>query len=489
MARGDRRLPDRLKGQLQRKSTERRSRNTKATQLEAVKYRHGRNDLQPDMRTVMRPIAALKPAPHRTRKTAPEQVHAVMRSVQEFGIVLPILIDGNDAIVAGNVLWEAAKQLGIETIECRVVDHLEPIELEALSLALNRLGETGTWDLDILRERMIEIRSAGIELLSTGFTVPLIDQIIINPDPVEPSEEGDEEAETDDAPPVTQLGDLYHLGEHRLLCGDALDESSYRNVLNGREAQAVFSDPPYNCKIEGFVSGLGKHKHLNFQMAVGEMEDGEFFTFLTTYLGHCRTVTSEGAIIFACMDFRQIDLLLMAGRNVGLTRNNVAIWTKGSGGMTGSIYRSQYENIAVFCNGKKPATNNVELGRHGRDRTNSWSYPGANRKGSSAASALADHPTPKPVELVEDALLDVTNPGDLVLDPFMGSGTTMIAAERSGRLACGIELDPIYVDRSIRRWEAVTGKDAIHVQSGMTFAELAEARLIDLHEDEELRPE
>lgn len=408
-----------------------------------------------------------------------------MGSVQQFGIVLPILIDGDDAIIAGHVLWEAARQLGIETIECRIVDHLEPIELEALSLALNRLGETGTWDLDILRERMIEIRSAGIELVSTGFTVPEIDQILINPDPGEPVEEGDEAEDASDHMAITLLGDLYQLGDHRLLCGDALDEASYRLVLNDREAQAVFSDPPYNCKIEGFVSGLGKVKHSDFAMAVSEMKDDEFFAFLATYLGHCQAVTSEGAIIFASMDFRQIDLLLMAGRKVGLTRNNVAIWNKGSGGMTGSIYRSQYENVAVFCNGKKPATNHVELGRHGRDRTNVWSYPGANRKGSSAASALVDHPTPKPVELVEDTFLDVTNPGDVVLDPFMGSGTTLIAAERCGRVACGIELEPIYLDRSIRRWEAVTGKDAIHVQSGLTFAELAESRGSKPEEDEE----
>lgn len=206
-----------------------------------------------------------------------------------------------------------------------------------------------------------------------------------------------------------------------------------------------------------------------------DMGGAELRTFFTRYLGNCRTATSPGAVIFACMDFRQLDELLLAGREAGLTRNNIVCWNKGSGGM-GGLYRNACEFVAVFVNGDSPATNNVALGVHGRDRTTVWTYAGANRQGSSAAKALADHPTPKPIELVQDALLDVTNPGDLVLDPFSGSGTTLIAAEKSGREGCAIELDPKYVDRSIRRWEKLTGKFAIHVATGLTLSELAAGR-------------
>lgn len=475
MGSGDKHIPQKLKKGFQAKSAERRKRNSAETRLLSAQSSSGRNDLQPSLRTVISPIDDLKPAPNRTRITLPDQLERVMISVKRYGIVLPILIDAEGRIVAGHALWEAGKKLGLEEIECRIVDHLSPLELEALTLTLNRLGETGTYDLELLRERLVVLKAGGIELVSTGFTIPEIDQILIDPAPVQESETDSEEEQGKDPPPVSVTGDLYELGEHRLLCGDALEESSYHRVLAGRKAQGVFSDPPYNCKIEGFVSGLGSHKHSDFQMASGEMDDAEFTQFLRTYLAHCLIVTSKGAIIFACIDWRQAERLLEAGREAGLARVNVVVWDKGSGGM-GSLYRSAYELIAVFCNGSSPTTNNVELGVHGRSRTNVWSYPGANRTGSSSAKALADHPTPKPVELVEDALLDVTNPGDVVLDPFVGSGTTLIAAEKCGRNACGIELDPIYVDRTIRRWEALTGRRAVHVETGLTFEELAESR-------------
>jgi DNA modification methylase len=359
-----------------------------------------------------------------------------------------------------------------------VVDHLDPIELEALSLALNRVGEIGRFNLDKLRDRMIAIESHGIELISTGFTLPEIDQIKLKPLSVEDESEGDEGTDGAGTSPTSRAGDLFRLGRHQLLCGDALDETSYQRLLGGGAAHAVFSDPPYNCKIEGFVGGLGKHKHKDFLMFSGKESEAEFRQFLQTYLTLCRASLLPGAVLFACMDWRQIVLLLGAGRDAGLDRINVAVWNKGSGGM-GGLYRSAHEFIAVFCLGTSPTTNNVALGAFGRDRTNIWSYPGSNQRGSSAAQALADHPTPKPVELVVDALLDVTNPGDVVLDPFSGSGTTIIAGEHCDRAACCIELDPKYIDRAVRRWERLTGDRAVHVDTGLTFAELIEQRSAD----------
>lgn len=468
-----------LKKQLQFQTATRRSDNKSATRLAAARAGPTRNDLQPDMATVMRPVNALNVSRTRSRETTPEILEGVIRSFKRYGIILPVVIDRHDVIIQGHAMWEAAQALGIEKLECRVVDHLDELEREALSLALNRIGELGKFDLEKLRDQMIRIESHGIELLSTGFTLPQIDQIMIGVAQVQVVEGQVDEREENYACSeqiVSQIGDLYTLGSHTLLCGDATDAASYRRVLGDSNADAVFTDPPYGCKIEGFVSGLGKHKHKDFVQFAGKETDEEFSLFLLKLLRHCRESTSAGAVIFACMDWRQIDRLLIAGREAGLERINVAVWNKGSGGM-GGLYRSAQEFIAVFCNGKSPAVNNVELGVYGRDRTNVWTYPGANRKGSTAESALADHPTPKPVELVVDALLDVTERDALVLDPFIGSGTLFVACEQSGRRGAGIELDPKYVDSSIRRWERVTGKRAVHVDTGLTFAELAGSRL------------
>ena len=392
---------------------------------------------------------------------------------------MPLLINGDDTIISGHVVWEAARKLGFDSIPCIPIEHLDELEAEALALALNRLGETGSWDIELLSERMIVLDRAGIELVSTGFSLPEVDQIMIAGS-AEDKDQSDTEEDTgipEDQVSSVQLGDLFELGPHRLLCGDALDNASYECLLEGHQADCVVSDSPFNCPISGFVSGLGKHKHDDFKEAVGEMSDEEFLTFLRTWLGHCKASTCAGAIVFAFSDWRQIEKLLIAGDEVGFTRKNVAVWNKGGGGAMGSLYRSAHEFIAVLCNGRTPKTNNIELGRHGRNRSNVFCYPGANRPGTSAADALADHPTPKNLEMIEDMLLDVTNRGDIVLDPFLGSGTTLIAAENTQRICAGIELEPKYVDRAIRRWENLTGEEAIHTRTGLTFSELIRKRI------------
>lgn len=465
--------PNRLKKLLQTKSAKRRSTHAAGVGLAAAQHGPRWNDLQPAMPMVIKSIGELKPGPHRATSGTPEMRESLQRSVARFGILLPILIDRDNQIIAGHELSEAARRAGLTTIECRVVEHLSPLECEAAALALRRIGELGTYDLDTLHDRMIIIRSGGIELLSTGFKIEEIDQLLLNPAPATIADE-EEDDDIGNYPPIVEVGDLFQLGRHRLLCGDALKLESYERVLDGKKAAAFFSDPPYGCVIKNFVSGLGQTKHEDFVMGCG-IDGPELTSFLASYLSHCKASAAPGAVIFACMDWREIDTLLVAGRDAGLTRTNVVVWNKGSGGM-GGLYRSAHEFVAVFCNGKSPAINNVKLGVHGRDRTNVWNYAGANRPGSSAAKALADHPTPKPVELVEDALLDVSRPDDLVLDPFVGSGTTLIAAERTGRIGHGIELDPKYVGRTIRRWEALTGQQAIHLETGLTLVELGTQR-------------
>nr|WP_047168115.1 DNA modification methylase [Sphingomonas sp. Y57] len=464
-------LPTSLKTQVQERNRRRLKGNAarvKADSHAAV----ARNDPTPKLRSERWPLDRLQDADRRTRRTSPEQLKRVTRSVSRLGMVKPIIISPDGKIIDGHILVEVARGMGLPDIECVIIDHLSAEELRLARIALNRIQETGEWDLDELSVELEELKIGDLDINLTGFAPGELDLILGQ----ELGMAGLDEAIPSNPPaPVSALGDLWLLDQHRLLCGDALAIESYETLLAGRQIDCVFSDPPYNIKIEGVVSGLGKKKHKDFAMGVGEMSDEDFRAFLGGYLQRCKEHASPGAVIFACMDWRQVDLLMFAGRDAGLHRINKAVWNKGSGGM-GSLYRSAYEEVVVFCTEPSPATNNVLLGKNGRNRTNVWTYAGANQKGSSAGKVLADHPTPKPVELVADAFQDVTRRGDLVFDPFMGSGTTLIAAEATGRIACGIDLDPGYVDVTIARWQQMTGKQAVHQASGKTFEELAQER-------------
>lgn len=464
-------LPTSLKTQVQERNRRRLKGNAarvKADSHAAV----ARNDPTPKLRSERWPLDRLQDADRRTRRTSPEQLKRVTRSVSRLGMVKPIIISPDGKIIDGHILVEVARGMGLPDIECVIIDHLSAEELRLARIALNRIQETGEWDLDELSVELEELKIGDLDIDLTGFAPAELDLILGH----ELGMAGLDKAIHSKPPaPVSGFGDIWQLDQHRLLCGDALAAESYEALLAGRQIDCVFSDPPYNIKIEGVVSGLGKKKHKDFAMGVGEMSDEDFRAFLGYYLQRCKEHASPGAVIFACMDWRQVDLLMFAGRDAGLHRINKAVWNKGSGGM-GSLYRSAYEEVVVFCTEPSPATNNVLLGKNGRNRTNIWTYAGANQKGSSAGKVLADHPTPKPVELVADAFQDVTRRGDLVFDPFMGSGTTLIAAEATGRIACGIDLDPGYVDVTIARWQQMTGKQAVHQASGKTFEEVAQER-------------
>lgn len=434
------------------------------------------NDLVPDLKIERVPIEQLKSAKRRVRKPGKDHVTNVMKCIQAVGQVAPILIDRDGRVVDGHSVLEAMKVLGETHINAVRLDHLNDDQLKIVQIALNKLAEGSTWELEELRPMLEELELVGYDLTVTGFSLPELD-IIMQPQsegcPAEP-----EELLEAPAALVSRLGDLWRLGDHLLLCGDALEARSYAAVLGTRKADACFTDCPWNIPIEGFVSGLGSTKHKDFKMAAGEMSEEGFQEFLDTFTRLIAEHLEEGGVLFSCIDWRSHDKVVLAGKRAGLKHINTITWNKGSGGM-GGLYRSAHELIPTFCKGKTPKTNNIELGRHGRDRTNVWSYPGAHKPGSSASKALQHHPTPKPVEMVEDALLDVTSRGELVLDPFMGSGTTLLAAEKSGRIAAGIELDPAFVDVCIRRWEAMTGQQAVHVETESTFAEVAASRCGD----------
>jgi DNA modification methylase len=412
-------------------------------------------------------IASLKPLGGDTHKHPPGQVRKLAASLETFGFVLPILIDQESRVIAGWGLVLAAQRLGLTEVPAvGISDPSEP-KLRALRLALNRISEDATWDREALAVEFSEILEVEpqIDLEITGFEMGEIDGL-----------DGDGSDQEDELPPpidatansVTRFGDVWLFGEHRLLCGDAREAESYAHLLGDDKADMVFADPPYNVAIDGHASGLGAVKHRDFTMASGEMSQAEFEAFLRTSLGHAARWSRSGAIHFVCMDWRHIKELLAAGEAIYSELKNLVVWAKSNAGM-GSLYRSRHELIFVFKVGKAPHLNNVALGRYGRNRTNVWEYAGQNALNGTAKSKLALHPTVKPVAMVADAIRDCSNRGGLILDPFGGAGTTLIAAERTGRRARVIELEPKFVDIAIERWQRLTGGTARHADDGRPF--------------------
>lgn len=416
----------------------------------------------------------LRPNPNNPRTHSAKQVRQIRDSIEAFGWTVPVLIDETGAVLAGHGRLAAARLLGLEKVPTLQFSHMSEAQKKAYALADNRIAELSGWDNDLLRvefESLIELDPA-FDLEVTGFDLPEIE--VLTQTPVPEEDPADRPVDDGASPPVTVPGDLWLLNDHRILCGDALARSSYRQLLEQRKARMVFTDPPYNVPIDGHVSGLGKIRHREFAMASGEMTEEEFTDFLATVFGQMARVSCNGALHYVCMDWRHMGEVLDAGNETYGPLRALCVWNKTNGGM-GSFYRSRHELVFVFRNGNRRHINNIELGRHGRNRTNVWDYPGVNSFGGSRTD-LALHPTVKPVQMIADAILDCSRRGDIVLDPFLGSGSTLLAAERTGRLAYGMEIDPAYVDTAIRRWQAFTGGDAIHAASGQTFTEREQAR-------------
>jgi DNA modification methylase len=342
-------------------------------------------------------------------------------------------------------------------------------------LADNKLVENAEWDDELLRVNIQFLVDLSFDMEATGFSTTEVD-LILQPMPISELEDPDPGALPDASETVTRIGDEFELGKHRILCGDVRSQLAIQQFVGDRQVDMVITDPPYNVAVNGHVSGLGKHQHVEFAMASGEMDPTEFQEFLHTTLANMVRVSHSAAVHYIFMDWRHIDVLLAVAHEIYQIQLNLCIWHKTNAGM-GSLYRSQHELVAVFRVGRQSHQNNVQLGKNGRYRTNVWTYPGMNSIGESRDEQLAMHPTVKPVALLADAILDVTSQGDLVFDGFLGSGSTLLAAEHVGRVAYGTEIDPRYVDVAIQRWEALTGQEAVHCQSGLTFSQLAEQRL------------
>lgn len=409
----------------------------------------------------------LAPHPRNARRHSKKQIDQIAASIDSFGFNTPILIDATNRILAGHGRVEAARKLGLRRVPTVAIEHLSEGERRAFMLADNRLGELSSWDDDMLAIELEELSvlDEPFEITATGFELPRIDVLI------EERHKLEAEADIADAPidlkaveQVARPGDLWLLGRHRLFVGNALERASYQALLDGERAQMVFVDPPFNVPVQGHVSGLGKARHREFVMASGEMSAHEFENFLRTAFKRLSEASIDGSIHFVCMDWRGLKTLLAAGSAYSELKN-ICCWVKSQGGM-GSFYRSQHELVAVFKAGTAPHINNVALGRHGRNRSNVWSMPGMNSFQKGRAEKLAMHPTVKPVALIADAMLDCSRRGGLVLDVFGGSGTTLIAAERTGRVAAVMELDPHYVDIALRRFCDVTGIEPVNAATG-----------------------
>src|ERR1700722_1276555 len=410
---------------------------------------------------VYQEIQRLVPYPRNARTHSKRQIRQIADSIRAFGFTNPVLVDRSGTIVAGHGRVEAAKLLGLKTVPTICLENLNEDQIRAYILADNKLAEIAGWDNAILAIELQHLTSIdlGFDVSLTGFEIGEIDLILQEG---KAEDQREEPVEISTAPALTKPGDVWLLGNHRLICGDALDEFVYPVLMNGETADLVFTDPPYNVKIDGNVCGKGSIRHREFAMASGEMTEAEFVGFLSRALGLLERYSKPGSVHFICMDWRHAGELLMAGKQTYDTFLNLCVWAKDNGGM-GSLYRSQHELVFVFRKGTETHRNNIQLGKFGRNRTNVWRYPGVNTLSRSGdeGNLLALHPTIKPVAMIADAILDCSAPGDIVVDNFSGAGSTIIAAERVGRVCYAIEIDPVYVDTAVKRWERRTGKLAV----------------------------
>ena len=415
-------------------------------------------------------LSWLKPNPRNARTHSKQQIERIKQLMSVVGFTAPVITDEAGVLLAGHARLEAAKLLGLKELPAVVLSDLNDTQKRAILLADNRLAEDACWDRKALAvelpELSILLEELDLDFSLTGFSVPEMEQITVDFDAgADPAEDLDPAWSADTA--VSRRGDVFNLGPHRVMCGSAIEHDDVRRLMAGKLASAAFLDPPYNVAVRS-IGGRGRIKHAEFAMASGEMSSSEFVAFLDLALAAAVDVSTDAAVHFVCMDWNHQHELHLAAQRHYADQLNLVVWVKTNAGQ-GSFYRSQHELISVYRVGDAPHRNNVQLGRYGRNRSNVWRYPGVNTFRTGRSDDLALHPTVKPVAMVVDALKDCTRPSDIVLDTFLGSGTTLLAAERAGRVVRGMELEPRFVDTAIRRWQQFTGRDAIREADGQAF--------------------
>jgi DNA modification methylase len=415
------------------------------------------------------PIDQLRSSPRNARTHSRKQIRQIAESMKRFGFTNPVLIDNENRILAGHGRVEAARGLGMSTVPCLRVGHLSATEKRAYVLADNKLALNAGWDEELLGLELKELMESDIEFDFglTGFSIAEVDELVgglAHEDVGDPSD--DRLPDPNKVVARCREGDIWQAGPHRITCGDARDPFVLAALMDGEKCEMVFTDPPYNVAIEGNVSGLGKVRHGEFAMASGEMSRDQFTAFLSSSFANLVAHSLDGSIHFVCMDWRHMGEMMEAGAANYCELKNLIVWIKDNGGM-GTFYRSQHELIFAFKSGTAPHINSFELGQHGRYRTNAWQYRGVNTFKSGRLDELTLHPTAKPVAMVVDAIKDVSRRSGIVLDPFGGSGSTLIASHKTGRRARLCEIDPVYCDRILQRWETFARDDAELVACGL----------------------
>ena len=418
-------------------------------------------------------IGDLKPFPGNPRRHPEDQIARLMRSIERVW-TNPILIDETRTILAGHARLEAAKGLGRSEVPTLTIVGLSAAEKRAVVIADNRLPEQAVWDFDLLREHFKQLIEIDFDVELSGFSTGEIDLVLDGKPATAATDPADDLTGLDEGPAVSRPGDVWELGRHRLICGDASHDTSYQALLHGDFAQMIVADPPYNVPINGHAVGRGKTRHREFPMAAGEMSEEAYTAFLGSFIRNAVAFSANGSIHYLFIDWH-LPELLAAARPLYLQWKNLLVWNKNNAGQ-GSFYRSKHELIGVFKNGSAPHVNNFGLGGKGRHRSNVLDCPSVNCLHPARRGELDLHPTVKPVALVADLIRDCSRRNGIILDPFGGSGTTILAAERTGRIARVIELDPLYVDLAVRRCEKTTGIAARHAELGLNLTDLAEQR-------------
>jgi DNA modification methylase len=450
----------------------RRNAGTGSAEAEKASGRSRRNDILPSLRIEHCPVDALKLHVRKLRKNERAHVREIANAISRLGFNVPLLIGKNDVVIDGGSRLEAAKLLGLSSVPCIRVDHLDETEQRSLRLAVNRLGEKGAWDLGELEAEFKELIIADAPIEISGFDADEVEQVTSAWDEDGP-ETVDLTPSTD--PAIARVGDLFRLGRHCLICGDATDPTVIRRLMGDDVARFVFTDGPFDVAIGGEVTDGEARKLVS---ASGELTEAQFLGFHRKWIEAVLPYLADGGLLGTFIDWRSLSIVQAAATALALTPLDLVVWAKANAG-AGSLYRSGYELLPLFKKGIASHVNNLSVGKRGRLRSNLWTYPHASLPGSGARKRRSDHRSEKPTAMMESALMDLTNRGEIVLDPFLGSGLTLIAAENSGRVCRGVEFDPRRIDVIIRRYEALTRTTAVLADTGEPFAILAARRLYD----------
>jgi DNA modification methylase len=420
--------------------------------------------------------AQFRPHPCNTNEHSKKQKEFLKSAIAQLGFINPVLVNDSLQVVAGHLRVEVAQELRLDAIPYIRLSHLSPTELRALMIGDNAIASHSKLNDGLLADELSELMpllaAEGHDVSLLGIEAAEIDLLLGNHADIE--QDPDDELPEPSKTIVSTLGDLWVLGDHVIRCGDAKSQNDYAELMGRERATVIVSDPPYNLPTRSF-QGRGKIRHANFVEAFGEMSPEEFTDFLTAAFSLAGKYSRDGALHYYFGDWRHAAEYIAAGKAVFSEFKNLIVWNKTSPGQ-GSLYKSQHELVFLFKNGRAPHVNNVELGRHGRNRSNIWVFSGANSFRKDRLKELSLHPTVKPIAMIADALKDASRRGDIVLDPFAGSGSTLLAAERVGRRARVMDLDPQFVDVTVRRWQDFTRRDGILRATGQTFDEVARER-------------